>query len=165
MSMDTFDDGETQTDRRDVAELADGIEAFDDLLTDIYDAVPRIPPPAHVKVKLLQSLLPKPQPPQGFQVQYQTDIIWRATGQQGVQYCDFHNDPQTQRVTRLLKMEPGAKLQSHHHDTSEEFYIISGDLRCGDIRLAAGDYQYAEAGTHHAELITDTGCVCLILTM
>jgi quercetin dioxygenase-like cupin family protein len=65
-------------------------------------------------------------------------------------------------MTAMFRMEPGTSYPQHIHAGAEECYVLEGDLHVGDMVLHAGDYQRAEAGSHHGYQSTETGCVLLV---
>lgn len=71
-------------------------------------------------------------------------------------------DREARRVSMLVRMEPNTAYPAHRHGGSEECYVVSGDLRVGDVRMRAGDFQRAEAGSVHPIQATDGGCLLLI---
>lgn len=82
----------------------------------------------------------------------------------GVEIKVLFTDPLTHRSTVLVRMEPGARLQHHHHLAVEELFVLEGDCRVapGQI-LQAGDYFRAEAGSAHGMTFTSTGTTFLTL--
>ena len=62
----------------------------------------------------------------------------------------------------LVRVAPGTVYPPHEHTGAEECYVIEGDLRVEGRVLRAGDYQYAPAGSSHAEQTTEGGCLLLI---
>ena len=89
---------------------------------------------------------------------------WRSTGSPGASVRVLNADRKQGRLTTLMKIEPGCRFPAHPHHGDEECLVISGDLLDGDLTLGPGDYVRSAAGTHHDELTTRTGCVCLLLS-
>ena len=58
-------------------------------------------------------------------------------------------------------MEAGAALPHHEHGGTEECYVVTGDLRDGDLLLKAGDYIRFERATRH-KVVSPTGCLLLV---
>jgi quercetin dioxygenase-like cupin family protein len=63
------------------------------------------------------------------------------------------------RLSMLVRFEPGARVPPHGHDHGEECLMVEGDLFLGDVLLRQGDFQFAPRGTGHGELHSDVGCV------
>ena len=73
-------------------------------------------------------------------------------------------DHAAQRVTMMVRMEPGSSYPAHRHAQAEECFVLSGDLWTGSVRLLAGDYQRAEQGSRHPVQSTEGGCVLLLVS-
>ena len=89
---------------------------------------------------------------------------WRSAGTPGASVRVLNADRKRGRMTTLMKIDPGCRFPSHLHQGDEECLIISGDMIDDDLILGPGDYVRAAAGTHHDELTTLTGCLCLIVS-
>ena len=89
---------------------------------------------------------------------------WRSAGAPGASVRVLNADRKRGRMTTLMKIDPGCRFPSHAHPGDEECLVISGDMIDGDLLLGPGDYVRSAAGTHHDELTTRTGCVCLIVS-
>ena len=89
---------------------------------------------------------------------------WRSAGVPGASVRVLNADRKRGRMTTLMKIDPGCRFPSHAHPGGEECLVISGDMIDGDLTLGPGDYVRTAAGTHHDELTTRTGCVCLIMS-
>ncbi len=66
------------------------------------------------------------------------------------------------RISMLLRFETGATLPAHPHRLGEEGLMVQGEGFLGDVLLREGEFQYAAAGTTHAKLFTDVGCVLFV---
>jgi putative transcriptional regulator len=67
------------------------------------------------------------------------------------------------RVTMLLKGQPGARYPAHRHSGPEECYVISGSVNVEGRILRAGDFHHAEGESDHAETWTDEGVEVLLV--
>lgn len=65
-------------------------------------------------------------------------------------------------TTWLARMQAGSRIPAHDHDCDEEFLVLEGAMRIGDMPLGAGDYQHVRAGGHHPDCLSDAGCVVLL---
>ena len=81
----------------------------------------------------------------------------------GMRVRVLSKSPETRRRTILLDVAPGAIYEAHDHDDDEEIYMISGDLRIGDLDLGPGDHHFAPRGSRHPRATSRQGCVCLIV--
>jgi anti-sigma factor ChrR (cupin superfamily) len=73
-------------------------------------------------------------------------------------------DAETKNITSLLKLGPGAAYPAHHHAGVEQCLVIEGTVRIGQILLESGDFEYANAGTEHAVVQSDSGCVLMLIS-
>lgn len=82
----------------------------------------------------------------------------------GVRAKMLNMDSDRQRVTALVRMEPGSRYDNHRHTRTEELVVIEGSCYCGGKLLQKGDYHRAEAGSIHLDTYTDDGSLMLIIT-
>ncbi len=63
----------------------------------------------------------------------------------------------------LVRLEPGARAPAHDHPAGEECVVLEGEVRyVGGSTLRAGDYEVAQKGAHHTELVSDTGALVFL---
>src|SRR5262245_25028733 len=86
-----------------------------------------------------------------------SDGNWVQTPVAGVRIKILAIDRARDRVTMLLRGEPGATYPAHRHTGPEECYVISGSLVVEGRVLRAGDFHHAEGESAHGELRTDDG--------
>jgi anti-sigma factor ChrR (cupin superfamily) len=67
------------------------------------------------------------------------------------------------RVTMLIRGEPGATYPAHRHTGPEECYVIRGSLVVEGQILRAGDFHHADGTSDHGELHTDEGVEVLLV--
>jgi anti-sigma factor ChrR (cupin superfamily) len=90
---------------------------------------------------------------------------WEPTEVHGVSVRPLHVDGGRRTVTMLVRMAPGVSYPSHRHARAEECYVLEGDLRVSERTvLHAGDYQRAEASSHHQVQSTEKGCLLFIVS-
>ncbi|GEM_PF-773042 len=82
----------------------------------------------------------------------------------GIEAKKLFVDRENDRVTMLVRMQPGTAYPRHVHADFEECYVLSGDLSVGAQRMNAGDYQRAETGSLHAVQSTEHGCMLLLVS-
>jgi len=70
-------------------------------------------------------------------------------------------DARAGNQTVLVRAEPGGSLPRHQHRHDEEFIVLEGECRIGNLHLRAGDATFAPAGSWHDEITTDTGVLVL----
>lgn len=87
---------------------------------------------------------------------------WSETGIPGVTRHVLFEDHEQNRISVLMKLDPGATFPSHKHAQAEECLMLEGDLDFGAYSLKAGDYLRLAAGTEHGVARTKNGCICLV---
>lgn len=92
-----------------------------------------------------------------------TEGNWVQTAVPGVRMKILAIDRARDRVTMLLKGEPGARYPAHRHSGPEECYVISGSLNIEGRVLRAGDFHHAEGDSDHGEAWTDEGMEVLLV--
>ena len=92
-----------------------------------------------------------------------SDGEWVQTPVRGVRMKILAIDRERDRVTMLLRGEPGATAPAHRHTGPEECYVIRGSLIVEGQLLRAGDFHHAEAASDHGALHTDEGAEVLLV--
>ncbi|NOT32068.1 MAG: hypothetical protein HOP15_16600, partial [Planctomycetes bacterium] len=98
---------------------------------------------------------------------------FEPTGFPGVRVRRLAVDQDAERVTMLVRMDPGTAYPAHRHGGVEECYVVEGDLWIGAgieangigvpaLEMHAGDYQRMEEGSLHPVQSTRAGCLLLI---
>jgi anti-sigma factor ChrR (cupin superfamily) len=81
----------------------------------------------------------------------------------GVTVKPLSIDIERDTATILMMFEPGARVPAHDHTGAEDSFVISGSCRIGESSLLTGDFHHADAGTRHDEIVSDEGCVLLMV--
>lgn len=81
----------------------------------------------------------------------------------GVTAKILSEDHQRKTTTMLIKMAPGSRIASHHHDGAEELFVLEGECHCAGRHLKTGDYHRAAAHSDHDVTTTETGCLMLVI--
>jgi anti-sigma factor ChrR (cupin superfamily) len=92
-----------------------------------------------------------------------SDGEWLQTPVRGVRMKILAIDRERDRVTMLLRGEPGATYPAHRHTGPEECYVIRGSLVVEGRLLRAGDFHHAEGASDHDALHTDEGVEVLLV--
>lgn len=82
--------------------------------------------------------------------------------QPGVKVKRLYVDPDTQAVTALWRLDPGAAVDAHVHDQDEECLVLEGDLQVGGELLQPGDYLLGQRGSAHPPVVSPSGALLLI---
>ncbi len=162
------------------------LESLRDVTSALALLAPLADPPAHLRQRVLDGVAasesvrtadkgaaasasqswkewaPKPSPEGLFVVKADVGEL-EPTGVAGVTAKALYVDPATDRITMLVRMEPGSTYPAHRHAGAEESYILEGDLSDGVVSLRAGDYVRKDGGTVHEAQSSDTGCFMLIV--
>jgi anti-sigma factor ChrR (cupin superfamily) len=92
-----------------------------------------------------------------------SDGEWVQTPVPGVRMKILALDRARNRVTMLVRGEPGAIYPAHRHTGPEECYVIRGSVVVEGQLLRAGDFHHAEGESDHHELHTDEGVEVLLV--
>lgn len=129
-------------------------------LTDLPGDYQALTPPAAVKTRIFAEIdRDKP----GLAFVFAGEGEWLEMGP-GVRAKVLNMDSERQRVTALVRMDPGSRYNNHRHTRTEELVVIEGSCYCGGKLLQKGDYHRAEAGSIHLDTYTDDGSLMLIMT-
>ena len=88
---------------------------------------------------------------------------WVETPIPGLKMKVLAIDRVRDRVTMLIRGEPGTRYPAHRHSGPEECYVISGSLNVEGHLLRAGDFHHAEGDSDHAVLWTEEGVEVLLV--
>jgi predicted ChrR family anti-sigma factor len=81
----------------------------------------------------------------------------------GVTVKTLSVDLERDTATILMTLEPGSTVPSHGHSGPEDSFVVSGSCRIGVTHLRKGDFHHADGGTHHEDVVSDEGCVLLLV--
>jgi quercetin dioxygenase-like cupin family protein len=88
---------------------------------------------------------------------------WREVAP-GITCKLLSTDVEADRVSMLVRLSPETSYPPHRHASTEELYLLEGELWIDDKKLSPGDYNRAEAGTADRRVWSPTGCMCLLIT-
>ncbi|MFZ5733569.1 MAG: cupin domain-containing protein [Pseudomonadota bacterium] len=125
---------------------------------DEDDAADTPAPPAGLFEKVLGRVEAEGLQRPGTKTRRSDDARWREITP-GVHRRVLNVDRGANRMSVLVRMDPGATYMSHSHDILEEMLVLEGDLMLGDLRLSAGDHHLAMADTRHPVGSTVSGCL------
>lgn len=81
---------------------------------------------------------------------------------EGIDQAILWVNEKAKRTSLLIRMQPGARYDSHEHDDDEECLVIEGDLVFGDLVLKAGDFHFAPKGRTHPPAYSPSGCLLFV---
>ena len=73
-------------------------------------------------------------------------------------------DAENNRVSMLVRLDPGTDYPPHRHAGREELYLLDGELMIGDERFYPGDYVRAEEDSVDPRVWSESGCTCVLMT-
>ena len=82
----------------------------------------------------------------------------------GIECKLLATDAETQRVSMLVRLAPGASYPAHTHAGPEELHLLDGELWIDERQLFPGDYNYGAPGAGDEGVWSETGCPCLLVT-
>jgi anti-sigma factor ChrR (cupin superfamily) len=135
------------------------IEDLDLLDTVVASTIEPVDPPAALRARILAAARDTPQ---------NTRTVRENEGRwlrlvPGVTMKELSVDKDRGTATVLLSLAPGSHLAGHDHHGPEDSFVISGSCRIGSTYLNKGDFHHADGGTHHGEIVSDDGCVLLLV--
>jgi quercetin dioxygenase-like cupin family protein len=143
------------------AELRAAVEGWERRLAPLGTVVGPIAPPAGLWRKIEEAAVASPAPTS---VTLRADEgSWRPVAE-GAEKKILFIDDTAGFETFLLRLGPGGRLPPHDHAGAEECYMLQGEMWIGDLRLTAGDYHLAPAGTRHEEIVSRAGALVLVHT-
>jgi anti-sigma factor ChrR (cupin superfamily) len=125
----------------------------------VAESIAPIDPPAALRDRILGVISDTPQ---------NTSTVRANEGRwlrlvPGVTVKPLSEDLERGTATILMTLEPGSHVAGHDHTGPEDSFVISGSCRIGKTYLSVGDFHHADAGTHHGEIVSDDGCVLLLV--
>jgi putative transcriptional regulator len=140
------------------AEVRDEVARLYDVAVEISATLTGEAPSPKVRAALL-SRIAKP----SNHTVHASDGEWVRTPVPGISMKILALDWARDRVTLLLRGEPGAVYPAHRHTGPEECYVIRGSVVIEGKVLRAGDFHHAEIDSDHGEVHTDDGVEVLLV--
>lgn len=135
----------------------DEVELLDAVVAECIDPVA---PPPDLRRRILDVVRGMPQ---NSRTVRRDEGRWRTLPFPGVKLKTLSVDEKRGTATILISLEPGSRLPAHDHHGDEESFVVSGSCRIGTVYLRQGDFHRAEAGSHHGDVVSDEGCVLLLV--
>jgi anti-sigma factor ChrR (cupin superfamily) len=125
----------------------------------VAEGIEPVEPPAWLRARILGAAADTPQ---------NTRTVRANEGRwfdfvPGVTVKPLSIDVKRDTATILMMFEPGSRVPAHHHAGAEDTFVISGSCRLGERYLLKGDFHHADAGSSHGEIVSDEGCVLLLV--
>ena len=82
----------------------------------------------------------------------------------GIHVKILARNAEVDRVSMLVRLDPGTDYPAHQHAGTEELHLLYGILKVDDRTLHPGDFIHNEAGTVDHRVWSETGCTCVLIT-
>ena len=82
----------------------------------------------------------------------------------GVHVKILARNTENDRVSILVRLDPGADYPGHRHAGIEELHLLHGILKVDDRTLYPGDFLHNEPDSIDHRVWSETGCTCLLET-
>jgi len=125
----------------------------------VAEAIEPVAPPPALKAQILSAVR---NVPQGSTLVRKDEGTWSSAAP-GVKVKTLAFDRARRTATLLMSFEPGAAMPEHDHHGPEQSYVVSGSCHIGSVYLRTGDFHTAPAGSHHGAVVSDEGCVLLLV--
>lgn len=136
------------------------VRSLKSTLTDLPLAAPEAAPPPGLRARMFQRIRRMKQ--DEFVFAPASGAEWLPSGIPGIETRRLFHDAASDRLTMLVRMAPGSSYPAHRHSADEDCYVIEGDLTLNGVRMRAGDFVRAAAGSVHHFVSTERGCLLFI---
>ena len=126
----------------------------------VGETIEPIAPPAELRGRIVEVIRGVPQ--NSITVRAE-EGRWMPCPFPGVKIKTLSVDEKRGTATILVSLDPGSRLPAHGHHGDEESYVISGSCRIGTVYLRQGDFHRAGEGSTHGDVVSDEGCVLLLV--
>src|ERR1700682_4297978 len=142
--------------------MKDQLAEDDALLLDelVAGTIEQVAPPDAVKARIMSLVRDIPQNSRTVRAH---EGHWSQIPMSGVKVKLLTIDEARGTATVLMDLAPGSTLPEHDPHGDEQSFVISGSCRIGGVSLEKGDFHHAGAGSHHGSVVTDTGCMLLLV--
>ena len=144
--------------QREMGALRPVVDAFASWPTDV------LRPPealwAHIAHRIADEAAGRPMVAR---IEQYSEPPWENVGP-GIACKMLATDNERDRISMLVRLEPGAAYPPHIHAGVEELHLLYGELWIDERQLSAGDHFRAEAGTSDRRVWSATGCTCVLIT-
>lgn len=127
--------------------------------TVVAETIEPVAPPPALKAQIIAAVR---NVPQGSATVRANEGRWSSVAD-GVKVKTLVFDRERRTATLLMSFDPGAVMPEHDHHGPEQSYVVSGSCHIGGVHLRAGDYHQAPPGSHHGAVVSDEGCLLLLV--
>ena len=93
----------------------------------------------------------------------ETEPEWEESTS-GIHFKVLATDSRTDRVSMLVRIDPGAEYPGHRHAGVEEVHLLHGSLNIDGTTFHPGDFLRSEPGSVDGRVWSETGCTCFLVT-
>lgn len=126
----------------------------------VAETIEPVMPPSALKSRIMRIVRDIPQNTKTVRA---NEGHWSRIPVSGVKVKLLTVDEARGTATILVDLAPESQLPEHDHHGDEQSFVISGSCRIGGVSLEKGDFHHAEAGSHHGSVVSDGGCVLLLI--
>ncbi len=126
-----------------------------------------VTPPASLRARILESLL---QPTSdeivpvasSSALQFEDEGPWKPYSVPGIEYRMLHLERSSREVVMLVRAESGSRYPMHQHTSTEEMFMLRGELVLDGTTYGPGDFIRSTKGSQHGVGDTPGGCMFLM---
>ena len=126
----------------------------------VADSIEPVAPPPDLRRRIVDAIRGTPQDSRTVR---SNEGRWMLCPFPGVKVKTLSVDEKRGTATILVSLDPGSRLPAHDHHGDEESFVVSGSCRIGTVYLRQGDFHRAGEGSHHGDVVSDEGCVLLLV--
>jgi anti-sigma factor ChrR (cupin superfamily) len=126
----------------------------------VAETIEPVAPPRELKTRIMSLVRDIPQNSRTVRAH---EGHWSQIPMSGVKVKLLTIDETRGTATLLMDLAPGSSLPGHDHHGDEQSFVISGSCRIGGVSLEKGDFHHAGAGSHHGSVVSDGGCLLLLV--
>ena len=126
----------------------------------VADSIEPVAPPPDLRRRIVDAIRGTPQDGRTIR---SNEGRWMLCPFPGVKVKTLSVDEKRGTATILVSLDPGSRLPAHDHHGDEESFVVSGSCRIGTVYLRQGDFHRAGSGSHHGDVVSDEGCVLLLV--
>ena len=135
----------------------DEMELLDSI---VADSIEPVAPPPDLRRRIVDAVRGMPHDSRTVR---SNEGRWMPCPFPGVKLKTLSVDEKRGTATILVSLDPGSRLPAHDHHGGEESFVVSGSCRIGTVYLRQGDFHRAGGGSHHGDVVSDEGCVLLLV--
>ena len=126
-----------------------------------------VTPPASLRARILdsvrQSISDEIQPKASAStLHFEDEGPWKPYSVPGIEYRMLHLDRTSREVVMLVRAESGSRYPMHQHTSTEDMFMLRGELVLDGSTYGPGDFIRSSTGSQHGVGDTPGGCMFLM---